>query len=110
LQEQQWVTASPDESNKRNRITYTITHTGEKAFQNWVEEEVEYEPIRQSEIARLFFGKYIPPERIKELLITYRQAAEARLSQFQKIEAMLQAQSEADADDTPYWITCVPRG
>ena len=110
IEKAEWVTSTANESNKRHRITYSLTEQGEIALQNWLEEDIEYDLIRQPELARFFFGKYIPPERLRQQLIAHRTHAESRLSRYLQIKAEIESSRNKAPEDVPYWIMTVQRG
>ena len=95
------------QTGKPNRRVYTLTEKGLSELKRWLGEPVtELSPTRNELLLKLFFGRHGKPEDNFNHLSRYRAVLEARLAQFEAIQA--QVQTEPDPlGDIPYWLMTV---
>ena len=110
IEEQGWVIATPDPSNKRNRKTYGITQEGDRAFLAWLAEDFEMHATRKSDLARTFFGMFADRERLHEQLLTYRSHIHERAMAFGAIKQHIIAECQDTPDYIPYWLMTIDQG
>lgn len=110
LKENQWVSGTEDEEASRHRITYTCTPAGEAELRRWLVEAFEVTKIRAPELARVFFGKYIPHERLKEQVINYRTHYAGLLENYSRIKSVIESERSAHPDDVDYWLLTLDLG
>jgi DNA-binding PadR family transcriptional regulator len=73
----------------RNKRVYRLTAKGRDALVAWIEqEEVEPPVLKHSPLLRVWLGHLTEPDRIRELLTTYRANTEQMLEDARKAQAV----------------------
>lgn len=80
---------------------FQITPSGTARLIELLSEPIQEVRPRDGLLLRLFFGRVLGPEHCRELLRSAREAAQAKLAEYQGLLAQLGA-SEGDAPDWPY--------
>jgi PadR family transcriptional regulator AphA len=93
---------------KPDRIEYAITAQGEAAFQRWLAQPAEPEKIRSDLLLKLFFGRQLPPEVIRDHLERYQKQQQEIMHIFEAVEREL---DDLPPDpNLPYWMLTLRRG
>jgi DNA-binding PadR family transcriptional regulator len=105
-----YVTGGEDDTTNRTRIPYSSTPQGDKAFLDWVQSDLQVDKSRRSDLAKLFFGYEIPPERLTEQVTAYRKTHEELLQRYQHIETALEQERKDNPREVPYWLITLEFG
>ncbi|HEX2148861.1 MAG TPA: PadR family transcriptional regulator, partial [Actinomycetota bacterium] len=98
------------QSGKPNRRVYTLTGKGLSELKRWLgEPATELSPTRNELLLKLFFGRHGTSEDNIKHLNEYRSVLEAKLSQFEAIEADLPNEPDSSGD-MPYWLITLRSG
>ncbi len=103
LEREDAVTVSPDESSTRGRKVYSITATGSQDLRDWLQSDFEIPPTREPVLLRLFFGKMIPPHRLREQIADYRNQMQELGAAFDIAEQMSEQARSFVPEDATYW-------
>jgi len=87
-----------DTVGRRDRRPYRLTPPGERAFQNWLEQEPGQEQIRYPLLLTLAFARHLDPEQVAEFLTRHRAVHAARLSAYQDQRTAAQAAGATPRD------------
>ena len=99
LVDESLVTVKDDPDSGRGRKVYTITDAGQKALQEWLEADFTPSTFRDPFLLKLFFNKYIPPQRLAEQIEQYREYAQQRQKMVQEAHQRLQEYAKINPDD-----------
>ncbi|MFP4321253.1 MAG: PadR family transcriptional regulator [Anaerolineales bacterium] len=111
LEAAEWVLSTPDPDNNRQRKVYHITPTGDVALQDWLTSDIKLKQFRRSDLARLFFGRLAPPDRLREQVVALRTEYEQRLAAIRGAQQYILEQDMAKyPQDAPYWLITVDQG
>ena len=92
------------QTGKPNRQVYTLTEKGLSELKRWLGEPVtELSPTRNELLLKLFFGRLGKSEDNLHHLSRYRAVLEARLAQFEAVQAQIQTEPDP-LGDKPYWL------
>lgn len=98
------------QTGKPNRQVYTLTEKGLSELKRWLREPVtEFSPNRNELLLKLFFGRLGKSEDNINHVSQYRAVLEARLAQFESIEAQLPREPDPYGD-APYWLMTLRSG
>lgn len=110
LEKAGWVVSIEDVSNPHKRKIYNITEQGETAFQEWLHQDFEMQPIRQPILAKLFFGRFASKQRLKEQIREYRQHFVETQQIYAVVPAIIQSSAEENPHDIPFWLMTLDLG
>lgn len=110
LEQVKQVIVEADPTNARNRKVYTITQTGHKALQAWLQEDFEWLTVRNANLLRVFFGALAPPGVLKQQLMNQRNQASGMLQQYDQVKAEIERYAEQYPNDAFYWMLTVQAG
>jgi DNA-binding PadR family transcriptional regulator len=99
LEQQGQVSAAADPTHSRGRKVYTLTEAGRHALQAWLASDFDPLAVREPNLVRLFFGKFIPPERLREQITAYRAEIESLLATYRQIEQLLQRETIRESEE-----------
>ena len=94
------------ERGRRDRRPYAITEAGREAFAAWLEREPGPESIRFPLLLTLSFGRYLPQQRLAEILEHHRAMHADRLADYQQRHAAAQRDPAVD----PYAVATLEFG
>ncbi len=110
LKENGWATGTEDPDNNRNRITYTLTPEGESELQKWLTTDFEFHRFRHDVLAKIFFGHFTPPERLREQILDYRRTFASLSETYQRIEGRMDEDWADYPDHVAYWLMTLDLG
>lgn len=96
-------------SNKREKIHYSLTAIGSKAFTQWMEEPLEEQQPRNELLLKLFFGHIAPPHVMSNHLLDSKKRLTEKLVTFENIKDMLETHHQKDPG-YPYWMMSLDFG
>jgi len=76
-----------DEVGPRDRRPYRLTPAGQRAFQNWLEQQPGQEQIRYPLLLTLAFSRHLPSDRLAAFITHHRAAHATRLNGYQQQKA-----------------------
>jgi DNA-binding PadR family transcriptional regulator len=74
-------------AGRRDRLPYTITRTGRRAFAAWIARHPDEPTIRLPFLLTVFFAEHLPPGRLAEIVATERDAHHHALTAFRQLLA-----------------------
>lgn len=83
------------QSGRPNRKVYSITPEGSARFRESLEDDPAPDSFRSEFLMHLFFGGHQEPERLLELLESYRATVEEKLAELQRTEEKIPDGPEA---------------
>jgi len=95
LEEKELIVAG--KPGPRDRRPFSLTAKGRKAFAQWIQEEPGPEQLRFPLLVSLWFGEYLPPDRLARFVDSQCRIRQERLAQYRK------------AQDSPRWASEHPR-
>lgn len=110
LKENGWVTGTEDEDNNRNRITYTITPDGEHEFVVWLAADFDRLNVRHPALAKLFFGHFASPSRLRQQMTEYRQFHTQLYEKYQGIERRVESERTNHPEHVDFWLMTLEFG
>ncbi len=111
IEDNAWAASTPDPDNNRNRKVYRITPSGEAALHQWLTSDLKLRQSRRPELARIFFGRLVPPDRLREQVSHLKAQYESRLAAIQHVQHIILTQDFEDSpEDAPYWLITVDQG
>ena len=72
----------------RDRTPYSITKKGRQAFADWIVQDPGPDLIRSRLLLTVFFGDYLEPERLQQIVADERRFHERRLERYRSMEAV----------------------
>ena len=112
LEDDGLVSSREDPESGRGRKLYVITEAGQEVLQQWLESDFEndWNP-RQPNLLRLFYGKRVPDERIREQILDYRGYLQHALNDlFPQTEAKIKRGEKHLPEDAFYWRITLDQG
>ncbi|MBU0508032.1 PadR family transcriptional regulator [bacterium] len=82
----------------KRRKVYAVTEAGTREFRRWARHEPEPEFVRSELLLRIFFGRYLPLDILRDQIEQLRDEQRVRLERFQELDAQLDRESQF----TPY--------
>lgn len=111
IEQEGWATVQLDPTNQRNRKTYTITPAGREAFQAWVEADFEIGQLRSPNVGRIFFGMFIPDERLREQISEHKAYWLGVQAVFSRIHDQLKnVEAKQYPEYARYWLLSIDLG
>ncbi|MBZ0319777.1 MAG: PadR family transcriptional regulator [Anaerolineae bacterium] len=110
LEQAKYVVVEADPANARNRKVYTITAAGQKALQEWLQEDFECPPIRESNLLRVFFGTLTPPGVLKQQVAAQRNQFTEILQQYHAVKNLIAQHAEQYPKDAFFWTLTLQAG
>jgi DNA-binding PadR family transcriptional regulator len=84
------------ERGPRDRRPYLITDAGRAAFSQWLSRNPEDETIRFPLLLTVVFGRYLPEERLADIVAAHRRMHADRLAEYEKArEAAMDGPADA---------------
>lgn len=97
------------QTGARDRRVYTLTDEGERVFQGWLREPVDYAPPRNELLLKLFFGDQLSGTNIQAKIATFKRQQQTRLDTYDGLVTWLQAEF-AGHPSLPYWLMTLSYG
>lgn len=97
------------QQSRPDRIEYTITEAGRKAFADWADKPFDPCSIRDELLLKLFFGRHVPAETSRRHVRQGLAHHQATLRVLDDIEAMIKEKAW-EHPDRPYWIITLSFG
>lgn len=104
------VSVEADPENPRNRKVYTIMPAGREALQAWLEEDFEWGPVREPNLLKIFFGALIPPEKLKQQIISFRKKLTETNTYYGSMEKELKDETEDHPNEAFFWLATLNSG
>lgn len=73
MEENGWLTVKVEQQDgKPNKKVYSVTGKGKEEFRRWLAEPPENSPPRSPMLVKVFFGKQMDRESLREILLEWR--------------------------------------
>ncbi len=89
LEKRKWIESAQKVENGRMKITYSITDEGKSEFINWLSSEWNFNNGIEGMLLHIFFGSFLPTEKIKLKFEELIQAIEKRRQDLCAIETTI---------------------
>jgi DNA-binding PadR family transcriptional regulator len=105
-----WVIGQDAPEDKRKRRLYHLTPDGESEFLRWLGQPLEPPFLRRPHLAQLFFGAYLPRERVRQQLQALRAHYAETLAIYRGIETYLKRLQAENMPHSPFFLITVDEG
>ncbi len=99
-----------DEDSGRGRKLYQITDAGQQELQEWLESDWEIINYRDPNLLKLFFGKRVPVERLREQITGYQDYIAQIQAQIKPAEKNINQGAQRLPDDAVFWRLTLDQG
>jgi PadR family transcriptional regulator AphA len=107
MESQGWLTSQIEpQEGKPSRKIYSVTDEGMKEITHWLVSKPEITPERNPLLLKVFFGRMINPEALKEIITGYQEYHTKLLEQYETETAnVIQHYAEAcsSPEDAAFW-------
>ena len=105
-----WVSVKDDAESSRQRKVYSITDDGETALMDWLTSDFELNRARRPELAKLFFGRFVPTDTVRRQVKKRLQVLQGYLATYQMLHEQISSFEDEHPIDVLYWLITIDNG